>query len=308
MDAPKVVDDTLIRDRAVRLFTYLRELAKLKTAVTRDLSAYDKVVWFSDVPEYKGCFSILQSRDLERNQDGIWLEVRKTPETKRPPTPPSSLKWLESSHDGDPLDEPQLKEEIVDPVSGQAERLYDHPEISEEWAHYIQNTWLPWTQTYRQWKAADAIYFQLFSIHQQLKKLGEQYELILGLGLLTWETPKNQLIRRHIVVGNTNLIFDADRAKFELQGSPEGVKLRFETEMVDPDQLPPLDQQKNTEALLSEIQESPWDQDEIDRVLRSWIQSLSPDGSYLDSLTPPEKFSKSPTLTFAPAIILRQRT
>ncbi len=308
MDVSKADDDKLIRDRAIRLFTYLKELAKLKTAVTRDLSAYDKVVWFHEVPEYRGCFSILQSPDIEKTSDGMWLEVRKTPETKRPPTPPSCLKWLADTPDSGLLDEPQLKDEIVDTISGQHERLADHPEISEEWQRYIQNAWLPWTETYRRWKAADAIYFQLFSIYQQLKKLGEQYELILGLGLLTWETPNNQLIRRHIVVGNANLIFDADRAKFELQGSPEGVKLRFETEMVDPEHLPPLDQQKNTEALLSEIQESPWDKDELDKVLRSWIQSLSPDGSYIDSLTPPEKCSKRPTLTFAPAIILRQRT
>lgn len=299
MAASEVDDDKLIRDRAVRLFTYLRELAKLKTTVTRDLSEYDEVVWFHDVPEYKGCFSIPQSTDLDRNQDGIWFEVRKTSEPKRPPTPPSCLKWLADSPDSDLLDEPQLKDEIADNISGQHERLADQPEISEEWQHYIQNTWLPWTEIYRQWKAADAIYFQLFSIHQQLKKLGEQYELILGLGLLTWETPNNQIIKRHIVVGDACLNFDADRAKFTLQGAAEGIKLHFETEMVEPGQLPPLDQQKNTEALLSEVQESPWDKSEVDKVLRSWIQSLSPDGSYLDSLTPPEKYSKTPIVTFA---------
>ncbi len=308
MDASKVDDDKLIRDRAIRLFTYLRELAKLKTAVTKDLSAYDKVVWFHDVPEYKGCFSILQSTDLDRNQDGIWLEVRKTPEPKRPPMPISCLQWLADTPDSDPLDEPQLKDEIVDFTSGQRERLADHPEISEEWQRYIQITWLQWTETYRLWKAADTLYFQLFSIHQQLKKLVEQYELMLGLGLLTWETPNNQVIKRHIIVGDAYLNFDADRAKFTLQGAAEGVKLRFETEMVEPGQLPPVDQQKNTEALLSEVQESPWDKNEIDKVLRNWIHSLSPDGSYLDLLTPPEKCSKSPTLTFAPALILRKRT
>lgn len=308
MGASKVDDDKLIRDRAVRLFTYLRELAKLKTAVTRDLAAYDKVVWFHDVPEHKGCFSILQSPDFEKTQDGIWLEVRKTPDPKRPPMPPLCLKWLAYSPDSDPLDEPQLKDEIVDNISGRRERLADHPEISEEWQQYVKNTWIPWTDTYRQWKTADAIYFQLFSIHQQLKKLGEQYELILGLGLLTWETPNNQVIKRHIVVGDAYLNFDADRAKFTLQGAAEGVKLHFETEMVEPGQLPPLDQQKNTEALLSEVQESPWDKDEIDKILRSWIQSLSPDGTYSDSLIPPEKYPKTPIVTFAPALILRKRT
>lgn len=137
----------------------------------------------------------------------------------------------------------------------------------------MQDSWLPWSEVYRQWKAADRLYFHLFSIHQQLKKLGEQYELILGLGLLTWETPNNQVIRRHIVVGDAYLTFDAGLAKFELQEAPEGVKLRFETEMIDSGHLPPLEQQKSIEALLSAVQESPWNKEEIDKVLRSWVHS-----------------------------------
>jgi len=316
------VNRNLIRERAIRLFTYLRELAKLKTKVTRDLSAYDEVVWFHDVPEYKGCFSVTSSQESDR-QDGIWLDIKKMAEPKRPLIPASCLRWVADIQESDPLVEPQLRDEISmdskqdsglnskpqdTPPPGQFERLADHPEVSTEWQRYIQDSWLPWSEVYRHWKSADRLYFNLFSIHQQLKKLGERYELVIGLGLLTWETPNNQVIRRHIVVGDTYLTFDADRAKFELQGAPDGVKLRFETDMIDPSQLPPLEQQKNVETLLSSVQESPWSKDEVDRVLRSWINSVSPDGMYSDSLVPPEKPSKTPTVTFAPAIILRQRT
>jgi very-short-patch-repair endonuclease len=323
MDACGVDDENVIRERAIRLFTYLRELAKLKTTVTRDLSAYDEVVWFHDVPEYKSCFSVLSSRESDKPQDDIWLEVRKVAEPKKPPMPSLCLRWVEDSPESDPLGEPHLRNEIPANIipnlnsnpesqdtlsSDRFERLTDNPEVSEEWQRYIQDSWLPWSEVYRRWKAIDHLYFQLFSIYQQLKKLGERYELILGLGLLTWETPNNQVIRRHIVVGDAYLTFDADRAKFELQGAPEGVKLRFETEMIDAGHLPPLEQQKSIEALLSAVQESPWNKDEIDKVLRSWIHLVSADGVYSDSSGPPEKCLKIPTVTFAPAIILRQRT
>jgi len=324
VDESEVNSGNLIRKRAISLFTYLRELAKLKTKVTRDFSAYDEVVWFHDVPDYKGCFSILSSQETDKTQDGIWLEVKKMAEPKRPSIPVSCLKWVDDNYKSDPLIEPQLRYEISttnpdqdsglnanqnDTTStGRFERLADHPEISTEWQNYMRDSWLPWSEVYQNWKAADRLYFNLFSIHQQLKKLGERYELVLGLGLLTWETENNQLIRRHIVVGDAYLTFDADRAKFELQGAPEGVKLHFETEMIDPSQLPPLEEQKNAETLLSAIQESPWNKEEIDKVLRSWVHSVSPDGVYSDLLIPPEKSSKTPTVTFAPAIILRQRT
>ena len=325
MDEREADNEKLVRDRAVRLFTYLRELAKLKTKVTRDLSAYDGVVWFHDVPEYKGCFSILSSPESDKAQDDIWLEVRKVAEPKRPSIPSPCLRWVEASPESDPLVEPYLKDEIPaditpnqnsdhdakppdTPPSGRFERLTDYPEVSEEWQRYIQDSWLPWAEVYQRWKAVDHLYFQLFSIYQQLKKLGERYELLLGLGLLTWETPNNQVIRRHIVLGDAYLTFDADRAKFEVQRAPEGVKLRFETEMIDAGRLPPLEQQKSIEDLLTEGQESPWNKDEIDKVLRSWINLLSADGVYSESTEPPEKCLKIPTVTFAPAIILRQRT
>ncbi len=303
---------------------YLKELALLKTKITRDLSSYDEVIWFHQVPEYKGCFSVLSSESGER-QDGVWLEIQRPREPQKPNVPPSCLRWLDDSSDTDPLVEPRLRDKIatndsstrdssLNPQSqgtlfpDQFERLTSYPEISQEWERYIQDKWLPWSETYKRWKTANNLYFQLFSIYQQLEKLGERYELLLGLGLLTWETPNNQHIKRHMIVGDAYLTFDANRARFELQGAPNGIKLRFETEMVDQSDLPPLDQQKEIEALLDSIQESPWDKDELNKVLRGWIQSMRPDGIYSDSLIPPEKCTDIPTVTFAPAIILRERT
>ncbi len=247
----------ILQDRAIRLFSFLRELAKLKTKVIRDLAQYEQVVWFDDIPKYKGCFSVF-TPESDRLQDTAWLEIKKSPEPKKPPLPPPCLKWLEETDEDDLTAEPQLRDEIpidtdstTDYKSNQhlqeqtsipeMEKLSDHPEIIREWERWKQDSWLPWVEMYSRWKAADEIYFKLFSIHQQLKKLGERYELLLGLGFLTWETPNNQIIRRHVIVGNANLTFDAERAKFELQAAPEGVRLQFETDMIGQSYLPSLE-------------------------------------------------------------------
>jgi len=315
--------DELIRDKAIRLFTFLRELSKLKTKVTRDLDNYESVVWFNDVPEYKGCFSIL-AQELDHTQSS-WLEIRNTNEPSMPHMPASCEKWLDEDSNDDPSGEPFLRDEIpiekstaqntiqdeesINKSSSQEiERITDYPEILQQWQYYIENEWRPWSQKHALWKAANDIYFSLFSIHQQLRKLAERYELLVGLGLLTWETPNNQVIRRHIIVGDAYLTFDANKAKFELQAAPEGVKLHFETEMIEQRYLPSLDQQEKFETMLSLVQESPWNKDELDKVLRSFIHSISSQGVYSDSLSPPDKPSKVPTVAFAPAIILRQRT
>lgn len=322
---PKADDSTLeqelVRDRAVRLFTYLKELALLRSKPVRDLTSYAAVLWFSDVPEHKWVFSVVSSGPAE-SQDGVWLEVRRPSEPKKPPFPASCVPWLQEDADSNPLIEPSLKAVIAaDAVpdrtrnlpprtasqNGQ-EMLADHPEIMDEWRQFIDRFWRPWCDAYRQWKAANGVYLNLFSIHEQLKKLGERYELLLGLGLITWLTPQNQVIRRHLLVGDATLIFDADKAKFIVQGAPEGIRLRLETEMVDPDCLPPLETQREIEEELTTVEESPWDRDEIGKVLRSWVQSIRADGVYSDSIEPADKCSECPTVTLAPALILRQRT
>ena len=314
----------VLQDRAIRICKFLRELARLRTRTVKDLYQYERVVWFGDIPKYKGCFSVL-SPESDRLQDTTWLEIRRPPEPMRPPLPTSCKRWIDEIDLDNPTAEPQLRDEIpVDTsttqgnkpsqssqeqsASFQMEQLSDHPEVLRDFSGWKQDLWLLWVETYNRWKAVDDIYFSLFSIHQQQKKLGERYELLLGLGLLTWETPNNQIIRRHVIVGYANLTFDADRAKFELQAAPEGVKLQIETEMIEQSYLPSLEQQKEFESMLSQVQESPWDKDEIDKILRSFTHSISPHGVYSDSICPPDKPTNEPTITFAPAIILRQRT
>ena len=177
---PEGKDVDVLRDRAVRLLKFLRELALLKTKVVRDLSEYEKVVWLNDVPEYKGCLSVL-SPESDKLQDSTWLEIKQSPEPRRPAIPTSCEKWLEENVTDDPHAEPQLKHKITinssvyqdgssSHTQEQTELLTDHPEILREWERWKQDSWLPWVETHTNWSSVDKVYFQLFSIYQQLKK------------------------------------------------------------------------------------------------------------------------------------------
>jgi hypothetical protein len=65
--------------------------------------------------------------------------------------------------------------------------------------------WLPWTEEHNAWEKIQKVHSMLFAIHQELLRLGEEYELMLGLGLLTWQTPTGQHLRRHLVVADAIL-------------------------------------------------------------------------------------------------------
>ena len=44
-------------ERAKKVFRFLAEVKKLASPTVRDFDAYEKVVWFSDIPRDKGCYT-----------------------------------------------------------------------------------------------------------------------------------------------------------------------------------------------------------------------------------------------------------
>ena len=127
-----------------------------------------------------------------------------------PPDPHERLRpWLREREINDSsIELPELRDEISVPVEDPGEELepgdrferlaiHDHPEIRELWETYVQDRWWSWAEADRRAQAVHRVYTQLFSIYQDQQRLGEQYEVVLGLGLLAWQTgPSEQAIRR----------------------------------------------------------------------------------------------------------------
>src|SRR2546423_2912512 len=97
-----------VRDRAVRLFTFLREYTQLRASNALTTDAYDEVIWLADVPGLPGCVCAA----VEPARDGeVWLEVRK-PRLHPAPRPPDLLRpWLER-YDDSSMEAPALRPSI----------------------------------------------------------------------------------------------------------------------------------------------------------------------------------------------------
>jgi hypothetical protein len=50
-------DEANLRDRAARLFRFLAELTALRIKKTRDVTAYESVFWFKDLPNEREVYS-----------------------------------------------------------------------------------------------------------------------------------------------------------------------------------------------------------------------------------------------------------
>ena len=309
------------RSKAIRLVDYLLRLASLRTKLVRDFTDYERILWLSDIPQQKGCFTLAWGQDEDFESD-IWIEVQTRREPGLPTIPDQCKGWIDKSslRNKDDLSEllPERVKQIKNPEWQQGanqpeyitvtEHLEDFPEIQKVWDRYLEERWLPWVEDHNVWESVHKVYTKLFAIHQEQLRLGEEYELILGLGLLTWKTPSGQRVRRHLIVADALLEFEARLGKFTVRSHPEGAKLRPELDMLDVEEQP-IRAEETAKVSLAESGDDPWDKDCIESVLKALVHSINPQGEYVNILKKRDiSASDKPVVEYAPALILRKRS
>ena len=302
------------KDRALRLFTYLKEFVRLRSKIIRDIKTYDEVLWLHEIPHENGWYSAHWEGQQERADD-VWVEFKK-PKVPECPKPPAICEgWYLRADLTNTSEIPVIQTTKYVPATEESDqdspdtlKLEDFPEVEQEWNKYLENKWLPWMGAFEKVRPAQTIYSQLFRMYQLANKLGEAYELVLGIGFLTWQTPQKQNVRRHIISAQARLDFDANTGSLSVHPSSDGAKMIFENDMLEPSELPAHDELQAIEASMQNHSENPWDIPVVYGLIRRWIYSLNPDGSFTESMTPSMSSSINPKCDFAPAIILRKRT
>jgi len=322
-DETKIVEDSdssVIRDRAIRLFQYLRELSEMRTKTIRTLDQYEDVMWLSDIPQAAGCHCVAWHHSATGNAD-IWVEITK-PVLLPPPSVPDVLRpWMteqdvrDSSGDMPDLAERIVAEEISDPDDDGATstrtvmlELADRPDIQQAWEAYMESSWLPWAEHDKPLQQVQRIYTRLFSLYQQQQRLGEAYEVLLGAGYLTWRTPNSQVVKRHIITAQIALSFDAARGKIAVGPAAEGAKPELEQDMLEADERPDANELRVIEGMFVEMGDAIWEEGLLHTLLKAWIHTIPNSREYDDSLNRQQDVLSAPQIHFAPAIILRKRT
>lgn len=178
----------LVRERATRLFTYLKELTELRSEVKRNCDEYEQVMWWSEIPREKECYCAAWDLGREGAYDE-WVRIER-PRRKGPPNPPATLDpWLnrrdiaDSSLDAPPLKESILEEIRVDVPNNDSScrtvvrNLEEYPAITRQWEQYVEEQWWPWALEDRRLETVQMVYNQLFAAYQTQDRLGEAYEV-----------------------------------------------------------------------------------------------------------------------------------
>ncbi|MEW6380701.1 MAG: AAA domain-containing protein [bacterium] len=309
-----------INEKAVRLVEYLRRLASLRSPLVREITGYEMVLWVGGIPQQKGCFTQAWGRDEKYDPD-IWIEVQSRREPELPSVPEQCQNWVNENTLRNKNELPELLSSItiqdrnpnwkegsnLPELITCTARLEDHPEIQSAWDRWVEERWLPWTEEHNAWESIHKIYSELFAIHQEQMRLGEEYELVLGLGLLIWQTPSGHRVCRHLIVANALLEFEARLAKFTVRPNPDGAKLRPELDMLDIKGQPAHAEEEAKRALTA-AGDDPWEKDCIEGVLQALVRSINSQGEYDSALEGKSvRASGKPVVKYAPALILRKR-
>ncbi len=151
------------------------------------------------------------------------------------------------------------------------------------------------------------IYTKLFTIYSEKRRLGEEYEIVLGLGLLTWKTSNGNDIKRHLITARAEIEFDPEKGKFLVLEHPETAQMKIELDMLDLEEQP-LGIKENTQEVLQQAEGDPWERQYVEAVLKTITHALDADGEYNDALNRGKiSTNQKPIVTYAPALILRKR-
>jgi hypothetical protein len=313
--------DSAQAQKALRLLDYLTRVGSLRTKLIREITEYENVLWLSDVPDERGCFTQASARDEEYESEE-WLEVQNRPEPEPPAVPAQCKDWVNPSALPDKSGLPSLlsgiERELQNPAWREgsdrpktvlrSERLEEHPEVQGSWQRYLDERWLPWAAEHNAWEKVYNAYAALFAIHQAQLRLGEEYELVVGLGLLTWQTPTGQRVRRHLIVADAILEFEPRLGKFTVRPHTEGAKLRPELDMLDIEEQPP-GAEETARSSLTRAEDNPWQKDCIEGVLQALVHSINSQGRYDGCLEARSiRAAAKPIVEYAPALILRKRS
>lgn len=306
--------DPLLR-KAINLFTFLGKTQQLLVRPVRNVSGFDKVMWFGDLPDHEAIWSAHRVAALEL--DAPLLTVDRVAKLDPPAVPSPLTEWVDGKVD-DVTVEPVIRSEIYrehvgpsnsddeDDVDRHRVLLENQPEIAEEFEAWLAD-WRLWAERERCDAAAREVYKELFAVQLASTDHSEEFELVLGVGCLAWRPEGHEQVVRHVATAPIAVSLDENTGRLTVTQVPSPENVSIELDMLDPAIIPSPTKIEDIRDAAGAYESHLLDQPEIGGICRRLIHRLDADGKYdEDSVTAPS--GAQPRGNFAPAIILRKRT
>jgi len=313
-------------DKGAALLAFLKATATIRRKRISSYGKGDSLLWFADVPKARAeCRSPFLA-DKPKELTGLWLEVRKKLMPARPPAPQVVAEWVRAADLDQPEKEPELLPEITvlverrvpDPDAPhdiqrtivetvpELRRLVDHREVEDAWLEYLVERWEPWALEMRRWQDVQTVYESLDFMRRRLEEAEERYELLLAIGLLQWRDPTGTDVARHVLTAPAELTLDAARGLLTVVPAASFDCFQVELDMLELQDRPRLNKGTIDEQLEA-LDIQAWDTALVAPLLREIANSLRADAQVAETFQRADRAEQRPRLSFAPALVLRER-
>ncbi|MFJ7125664.1 AAA domain-containing protein [Streptomyces sp. NPDC098101] len=308
--------------RVRQIFRFLAEAEESKTRPVRTLDGAAGAVWFDELPDDDGVEVMIDG--ALAGDDPAWLTVAR-PERQDAPHPDALLApWVDETRIRD-FKEPRaphlrrrIEPEFPDwsqgiPLGKTYHELDEHPQrekIEKLYAAWEQE-WLTWAERRREIDPLVKLYDRLHKMHEDAAGLGEAYELVLGLGRLTWQTTTGQRVERHLITHRATVRLDPSTGTLTAAPDPTGPGLELEEGMLEGAQHVPGTVRESIVEVLEGASDvtDPEHLDAVHTALRSWTNAAHSAGSYAPTVERAKPRSLDvPQVGLTPALVLRERS
>jgi hypothetical protein len=317
------------KEKYQQIFNYLLEFSKIRSKPVRDIELqdthYPERFWLADIPENEHFENII-NKDFDQEND-YWIKIKKPKEPEKPIFAPLSKTlqtWVDPLSLTNDEGEPILKDEIE--VHGKTLSINDFPEIRKEFQTYINQKWIDdlitfktkfseYEKKYEVFEIVNNVYKSFFRIFNKSQQFGEEYELIVAVGLLNFkEDSEKPKIFRHIITQRVEINFEYSEKDSQivvgptLESSPQ-IETDSIIDLFDQfDSQNIIDAEKAVDTFIRDKGISHLFYDSLIKdALQIFADRISPDGKFIDQIFKPNSTENKPTIFFSPALLLRKR-
>ena len=306
------------KSQYLQIFNYLKEFSKIREKVVRDIENspkhYLENFWLNDIPENELFENIIRP---EFNTDNDhWLKVKKPKEPTKPVFSKLSNNlelWIDKKTLLDEEDVPRLKKSVkVDDKVIEFENI--SKKIIEELRNYNENKWFDdlidyqeklkaYKIEYAEYEKLNSIYKKLFRIFNKTQQFGEEYELVIGVGLLNFkENDSRPKIFRHIFTQRVDINFEYSKKDSQIHITPN----LESTPQIETDSIIDLSEQFDSQNIIDaeKALENYLKEKKIETVfentedaLQMFAEQISPDGSYKSIIEKPKASNPKPIIS-----------
>lgn len=294
-------DPDVVRSTA-GLIAYLRELVRSGRQPVRDCARYQKVIWLADLPAGV-------NRPVER-EDGVLLTLDYVPRTPPPGVPDVLMSWLDDGAvRAAAQDDPPLAPSgpVRDGARVRLLPLGQAPQITAAYQRWLPG-WRAWAATELLAAPRRDLYQQLARIARRLGQQDDTLELVVAAGLLGWRCPEDRTsrINRHLLTARVDVAVDrvTNRLTVALATEPS-VRLE-DRDFLDRDDGFAADRATAMREQVTSEPPHPLGEEAAD-LLERWHGVALDHAVRHDPGWAPADVEDTPSLSFAPALILRDR-